>query len=649
MKIEAVPIYYKFSDEVALDETKLSERISEEVSAFNKVRAAVLEKIKAALEPTRYKNSHDAIRQSLLSEEFQIKPISYGLLQSFAQGINDFFTFCTPQIDKLDSLDEFCLQVIIEIIGKKDFSAASKRLINIALKLSPQLKFYLLDSLMPERYSQQARGLLHYKIKELNHNDAQDLINFLIDCGAEYKHLMLEPDVSLDHMRVYMQYFGREKVINLTVAGVPFINTILTGHFGDNRQRKFEFFIENNCDINMQDPHNGTFLHVLLANELTEVALNCIDVVEKSKKIPFVYTARDEEGKTPLLIACKLCQVKVVNKFRILKNQGVDVGVNICDKKGRTPLLIAAALGQKKIVSYLLQMGADLDIGDNEGRNLDWYISAPKEAVADILKSIYVEPERSLHAPHNWIYFNDPLARPLVVEESKEEHKRVLISGTEENAQLIDRVLTCARDHDVNLYFHILSQVRPLLEQDKRTILDACLAGQREVSLLIARHRERLLREYCAVGDFEKVKHFIASGVNVNATDNDHRNTLHFSVMRVALVRKIMASQGMSENEIDAQINNRMANHPVIFCYLLEKGANSNIKNSNNNSPKDILLRESQTGSEKDKEVAANMLELFKKFDREPPVSPLITHGVFNKRPDDNEEKSGSISKLAPR
>ena len=73
--------------------------------------------------------------------------------------------------------------------------------------------------------------------------------------------------------------------------------------------------------------------------------------------------SRNREGDTPLTIAVRQGQEKVVDA--LLAQQMVNV--DISNKRGETPLMVAAEQGHRKIAVALLDKVKDVNIQSNEG------------------------------------------------------------------------------------------------------------------------------------------------------------------------------------------------------------------------------------------------------------------------------------------
>ncbi len=117
-----------------------------------------------------------------------------------------------------------------------------------------------------------------------------------------------------------------------------------------------ETLITKGADVNVTDRQRRSILHYLaplqqapqLIKQLPSEGLNI--------------NARDDSGKTPLLIAAMSARWSNVELFA---SKGADV--NIADSVGKTPALMAAEKGNTAVVKSLLDRGADMRKADSSG------------------------------------------------------------------------------------------------------------------------------------------------------------------------------------------------------------------------------------------------------------------------------------------
>ncbi|ORX78126.1 ankyrin [Anaeromyces robustus] len=88
-------------------------------------------------------------------------------------------------------------------------------------------------------------------------------------------------------------------------------------------------------------------------------------IIDKLLKRGANINAKDNEGETPLIIACKYGNEKVV---KVLVDYGADI--NKQDNEGYTPIFIACRFSRTgiNIIDYLVSKKADLNIPNNESK-----------------------------------------------------------------------------------------------------------------------------------------------------------------------------------------------------------------------------------------------------------------------------------------
>lgn len=382
---------------------------------------------------------------------------------------------------------------------------------------------------------------------------------------------------------------------------------------------KAVFLIKNGADINYRHPSNGTFLHSELANEAPASALRqLISIVQTASNNAFNFALKDAGGKTPLLIAVKTCNKDALSLLLEQHNSSRNIGLNEPDNEGRTPLLIAAALGQYDMVRMLLVAGANPNHLDNAGRDLNWYLKAPRDFVADLLKSIHIEPERHIGAPCNYV-MNSQKEYILYAKNSDDTYERLVISNKKEHFDRIKtaiaelenllkaspthaeakQTLSLLRDQTKCLFNHIQTQ----------SILDVCMTEQKKAQEEVKKFKEQKLRIACALGQLDKVKTLIAEGVNPPA-DELQRTLLHWAVMRSDLVKHFLP-QGYSE----ADLSNCMQGHADVVAYLLAyKHVDLNAKNKNGNTATQLVERDMVSQNPLDKATAIKIQAAFKSY-----------------------------------
>ena len=442
--------------------------------------------------PILYKVAEKMVNEETLNQMLLRGELARGIIESYASGAGAMRSATLPTAQNVDIDKDFeqydiGLKKIIQIINKQDNPISQQiEQVRTILNKSALLKCHIVEMCMPTKYY--VPGLNDLNIRSFPAEKIQEIINAFIKAGALYEHLFVNPKLTIEDLITYISYLGNW-ILNAKVSNLPFLAAFVSG---DQRASatllKIKLSIQRGADPNLTHETHGTVLHIALANESVELALSLINLFEELK-CNFDYSIRDGEGKTVLMLATLLNQKPVIERLAVLHTQKKDIGVNIQDTIGRTPLMIAAVLWRPKIIKILYDLGADLEICDSNGTNIDGYLNANATTISAILKSIFVEAERSVSAPHNWIYFNDPMSLPMAYDESDEPEKRILISKKAKHWALIEKVLNIARTQKDNpsLYMHIFHQVKSLAEE---SVLENCLKGQKLAKFMIETYRK---------------------------------------------------------------------------------------------------------------------------------------------------------------
>ena len=168
------------------------------------------------------------------------------------------------------------------------------------------------------------------------------------------------------------------------------------------RKERFRVLLQAKVDPNYQEPHfHNTPLHTLIANELSEDAVNFIDAVIQTKSA-YNYCAIDINGRTPLLLAVLFNKKMVVEKILSLKHEK-EIGVNQADHAGKTPLHYACALGYVELTKQIIAAGANLEAKDRSGKTPLEATTCSENEMRELFQSIEVDPERAENADFNYV------------------------------------------------------------------------------------------------------------------------------------------------------------------------------------------------------------------------------------------------------
>jgi hypothetical protein len=243
-------------------------------------------------------------------------------------------------------------------------------------------------------------------------------------------------------------------------------------------------------DINYQKNsfHKNTLLANLISNESTGKAITLIQLF--ADKINF--TLQDAEGKTLLLFAVKTLKTDLVITILAVDKSSLD----IADEQGKTPLHYACILGLAQVARMLVANGANTKRKDQQGFTPAHYLQSSHKLIIATLNSVGIDYRRHPEAPRNG--FGDRTQRMVLL--TREEIKRVRAIPTKslsyDNPNKLYEILLCAES--VPFIKHLIS-----FRMDKKnftpaylamlnyiakfptTLLDACLAGRKEVKKVI--------------------------------------------------------------------------------------------------------------------------------------------------------------------
>ncbi|KZL84696.1 ankyrin repeat protein [Colletotrichum incanum] len=149
-------------------------------------------------------------------------------------------------------------------------------------------------------------------------------------------------------------------VCTLGLSEFPPLNEVVS----DGCFKLMKYLIDNGADVNLRTNaktplHYETERHVNRRADLSGLGAVVSFLIEKGADIE----AKDEDGRTPLAVACKFGHDTTV---RLLIERGADIETK--DNNGMTPLANACFLGHDAAVSLLIEKGADIEVKDEDGR-----------------------------------------------------------------------------------------------------------------------------------------------------------------------------------------------------------------------------------------------------------------------------------------
>lgn len=256
------------------------------------------------------------------------------------------------------------------------------------------------------------------------------------------------------------------------------------------REERFEICMQHHADVNLQnqhpeDPYWNTALHLVIANEAYADAVAYVRLAKKYQlKIDF--NIPDREGKTTLILACKMRFSRMAIALLREKKSGTDMDVNVADHAGNTALHYACALGMTDVVHQLVELGADIHKENNKRRTPIDMTRLTADEIKEIFSSVSINPERDENAVYNefvdqyYQAFIDINKREIIRIATNKENMGKLKEALDK--KLIDTVIA-----------HRKKEPRPMSKEEKRKILqyaesftgrnivDSCVAQQREM------------------------------------------------------------------------------------------------------------------------------------------------------------------------
>ena len=179
--------------------------------------------------------------------------------------------------------------------------------------------------------------------------------------------------------------------------------TLLHAHCFDSDfvSRKLPMLARYQTDINSisTDLPVGTFVHIMLANELFKGARDAIRLPLMRKQ--FDPSSIDGEKKTIPIIAAKVrAETFLLELANLYPGK---LALDAQDENGRTVMHYCFGLGLIKAAQRYTDLGASLDIEDQNGRTPIDYLNLSPEETSEILRSIEIYPGRDVSARRNAI------------------------------------------------------------------------------------------------------------------------------------------------------------------------------------------------------------------------------------------------------
>lgn len=162
-------------------------------------------------------SSYD-VKESELLAKITTGKMQYGLLPIYTSGIGEGFVYYLPPTannDKDNEIFSESLKEVIDAFNRNDFDNPQRiKQLKQAFAASVFLKFYAIDMLLPQGlYLQKAYNrpdnILHHHLKKRTLEEAKKILRILIDCDAEYKHLLCDPNATEQYLQTFIPYFDK--------------------------------------------------------------------------------------------------------------------------------------------------------------------------------------------------------------------------------------------------------------------------------------------------------------------------------------------------------------------------------------------------------------------------------------------------------
>ncbi len=187
------------------------------------------------------------------------------------------------------------------------------------------------------------------------------------------------------------------------------------------RVKRLELCLKYGADVNIQnlhpeDPFHSTALHLIIANESIDDAKQFIALTKKyQKKID--YNVQDRQGKTTLVLACKMRNEKAALMLLAEKAIGCELDVNLADIHGNTALHYACAYGMVKVAEMLVQYNANINLKNLKNRAPIDMTKATAEEIHGWLADVDIDSSRDEMAAFN--LFSDKSFQEFITTDGK--------------------------------------------------------------------------------------------------------------------------------------------------------------------------------------------------------------------------------------
>lgn len=227
-----------------------------------------------------------------------------------------------------------------------------------------------------------------------------------IRCGLKYHYYLLSETISLVNFETLVKacQLANEDFNTLILFDEPIgFHIVRATHDMQALWHKLDCLEKAGFEPNRVTEKDGDhLLHILL---LCQIEYKDPQFLEKLFTLfpGLQVNIQNKVGLTPLHLAALTRQesfgVTLIKKMEEANSAQLDLK----DGQGRTPLMLASTLGCEQLVKALLSRGANAQEKDRRGHTASRYTSASKDLVFELLKSVGLEPERSLHTSYSYI------------------------------------------------------------------------------------------------------------------------------------------------------------------------------------------------------------------------------------------------------
>jgi len=338
-------------------------------------------------------------------------------------------------------------------------------------------------------------------------------------------------------------------------------------------------------DINYQDKHLRTFLHLTIQTNNTEAASWLID-----NKINI--NLEDQEFKTALQYAVRYNNYEIVKKLITINNEMI----NKKDIYGRSLLQEATISGNHKVAELLLKYKADINSKDNQGRNVifDALTFGDKDFINRLLEeddlelnNIDINHETIMH--NQYVEENEDIALKLI-----EKGASTTIQNGKGETYLCKAALKGVDNYDVvKSALENGADINASASKGNNSILMELISASLKRGSTVDNNREALM---------PIITNLIDDGIDVNAINEDGETAL-FPAVRDGDVKltQMLLNAGANPNIINKEKETTLSitalyvsalkgvDGILTLKALLERGADATIKNKDNKTLFEIL------------------------------------------------------------